>query len=134
MRRLLLWMAQNKFLRRRLPRLWVTRRAVRKFMPGERPEDALAAGKAIAATDRGLIYTKLGEAITSADEAVAVRDHYLGFFDQIRAMQLPAHVSVKPTQLGYSKPWRSLGSSVRRARSATRSAICLRPPPSGLVR
>jgi proline dehydrogenase len=76
------------------------KRATRKFMPGERPEDALAAGKAIAATGRGLIYTKLGEAITNAAEAVAVRDHYLGFFDQIRAMRLPAEVSVKPTQLG----------------------------------
>src|SRR6185369_7563002 len=42
----------------------------------------------------------LGEAITSAEAAVAVRDHYLGFFDQIRARGLPAHVSVKPTQLG----------------------------------
>lgn len=76
------------------------KRATRKFMPGERPEDALAAGKAIAATGRGLVYTKLGEAITNADEAVAVRDHYLGFFDQIGAMRLPAQVSVKPTQLG----------------------------------
>lgn len=76
------------------------KRATRKFMPGERPDDALAAGKAIAATGRGLIYTKLGEAITNADEAVAVRDHYLSFFDQISAMRLPAQVSVKPTQLG----------------------------------
>ena len=76
------------------------KRATRKFMPGERPEDALAAGEAIAATGRGLIYTKLGEAITSAAEAVAVRDHYFGFFDQINAMRLPAQVSVKPTQLG----------------------------------
>ena len=76
------------------------KRATRKFMSGERAEDALAAGKAIAATGRGLIYTKLGEAITNASEAVAVRDHYLGFFDQISAMRLPAQVSVKPTQLG----------------------------------
>jgi len=69
-------------------------------MPGERPEDALQAGEAIAATGRGLLFTQLGEAITNAEAAVAVRDHYLGFFDQIRARGLPAHVSVKPTQLG----------------------------------
>ncbi|HJQ11640.1 MAG TPA: proline dehydrogenase family protein [Gemmatimonadaceae bacterium] len=69
-------------------------------MPGENPEDALRAGAAIAGTGRGLLYTKLGEAITNAQEAVAVRDHYLWFFDQIRARELPAHVSVKPTQLG----------------------------------
>ncbi len=69
-------------------------------MPGEHAEDALQAGARLAATGRGLIFTQLGEAITSADAAVAVRDHYLWFFDQIRARRLPAHVSVKPTQLG----------------------------------
>ncbi len=69
-------------------------------MPGEHATDALDAGAVIAASGRGLIFTQLGEAITSADTAVAVRDHYLRFFDQIRAMGLPAHVSVKPTQLG----------------------------------
>jgi len=69
-------------------------------MPGEHADDALEAGAAIAASGRGLIFTQLGEAITSAEAAVAVRDHYLGFFDQIRSRELPAQVSVKPTQLG----------------------------------
>jgi proline dehydrogenase len=69
-------------------------------MPGEHADDALEAGVAIAASGRGLIFTQLGEAITSAEAAVAVRDHYLWFFDQIRARRLPAQVSVKPTQLG----------------------------------
>lgn len=69
-------------------------------MPGERAEDALEAGATIAASGRGLILTQLGEAITNAEAAVAVRDHYLALFDQIRALGLPAHVSVKPTQLG----------------------------------
>lgn len=76
------------------------KRATRKFMPGESVEDALVAGREIAATGRGLIYTQLGEAITKADAAIAVRDHYLGFFDRIRTAGLPAQVSVKPTQLG----------------------------------
>ena len=69
-------------------------------MPGEHVTDALEAGATIAASGRGLIFTQLGEAITSPDAAVAVRDHYLEFFDQIRSRGLPAQVSVKPTQLG----------------------------------
>lgn len=69
-------------------------------MPGEHADDALAAGASIAASGRGLIFTQLGEAITSAEAAVAVRDHYIRFFDEIRAKGLPAQVSVKPTQLG----------------------------------
>jgi proline dehydrogenase len=69
-------------------------------MPGEHANDALEAGAAIAASGRGLIFTQLGEAITSSNAAVAVRDHYLRLFDQILARRLPAQVSVKPTQLG----------------------------------
>ncbi len=76
------------------------KRATRTFMPGEHVVDALEAGATIAASGRGLIFTQLGEAITNAREAVMVRDHYLGLFDQIRATGLPAQVSVKPTQLG----------------------------------
>ena len=69
-------------------------------MPGERAEDALEAGAAIAASGRGLLFTQLGEAVTSPVAAIAVRNHYLWLFDQICARKLPAHVSVKPTQLG----------------------------------
>jgi len=69
-------------------------------MPGERMEDALAAGVEIAASGRGLLYTRLGEALTAPHEADEVRDHYLGLFDAIKARGLPAQVSVKPTQLG----------------------------------
>lgn len=76
------------------------KRATKKFMPGEFVEDALDAGTTIAATGRGLIFTQLGEAITRASEAEAVRDHYLSLFDYIRERGLPAQVSVKPTQLG----------------------------------
>jgi proline dehydrogenase len=69
-------------------------------MPGEHVQDALEAGAIIAESGRGLIFTRLGEAISSAEAAVLVRDHYLDLFDQIRARRLPAQVSVKPTQLG----------------------------------
>jgi proline dehydrogenase len=76
------------------------KRATRTFMPGEHARDAIEAGARIAASGRGLILTQLGEAITSAEAAVLVRDHYLLLFDQIHAMGLPAQISVKPTQLG----------------------------------
>src|SRR2546423_8574126 len=78
----------------------IVKRATRAFMPGEHAEDALAAGGTIASTGRGLIFTQLGEAITTGEAAVAVRDHYLSLYDRIRAIGLPAQVSVKPTQLG----------------------------------
>jgi proline dehydrogenase len=99
-RSILLAAARNQTLNNFALHSSFVKRATRKFMPGEKPEDALEAGAAIAASGRGLIFTQLGEAITSSDAAIAVRDHYLGFFDQVQSMSLPAHVSVKPTQVG----------------------------------
>ena len=99
-RSVLLAAAQSRRLNDFALRSAFVKRATRKFMPGEHATDALEAGAAIAASGRGLLFTQLGEAITSADGAIAVRDHYIWFFDQIRAANLPAHVSVKPTQLG----------------------------------
>jgi proline dehydrogenase len=99
-RSILLAAARSRALNDFALRSAFVKRATRKFMPGEHVNDALEAGAAIAASGRGLIYTQLGEAITSAEAAIAVRDHYLRFFDEIRAMGLPAQVSVKPTQLG----------------------------------
>lgn len=99
-RSILLAAARSRTLNDFALRSAFVKRATRTFMPGEHADDALEAGAAIAATGRGLIFTQLGEAITSAEAAVAVRDHYLRFFDEIRARRLPAQVSVKPTQLG----------------------------------
>jgi proline dehydrogenase len=99
-RSILLAAARSRTLNDFALRSAFVKRATRTFMPGEHADDALEAGAAIAATGRGLIFTQLGEAITSAEAAVAVRDHYLRFFDEIRARGLPAQVSVKPTQLG----------------------------------
>ena len=70
----------------------------------------------------------LGSMALSARAAVAVRDHYLGFFDQIRASGLPAQVSVKPTQLGLdlsiAECERHLLALAQRAET-TGSALCL---------
>ena len=99
-RSLLLAAAKSETLNSFALKSRVVKRATKAFMPGERPEDALDAGTALVKDGRCLIYTKLGEALTQLTDADAVRDHYLWFFDQIKARGLPAHVSVKPTQLG----------------------------------
>lgn len=75
-------------------------RAVKRFMPGEELSDALDAAAALAPYRLGTLLTKLGENLTVEREACAVRDHYLGVFEQIEDRGLVAHVSVKPTQLG----------------------------------
>ena len=101
MRRLLLWMARNRWLRDHLPRLWFARRAVRRFMPGEDPQSALEAATRFRAEGIASEFTRLGENVTTVDEGDAVVEHYLGLLDDIRQRRLDGEVSVKLTQLGY---------------------------------
>jgi proline dehydrogenase len=101
MRSILLWMARNQWLRERLPKLWFARRAVRRFMPGEDVESALAAARGFAAQDIAVMFTRLGENVTQIEEADGVAEHYLGLLDTIAERQLDGEISVKLTQLGY---------------------------------
>ena len=101
MRRLLLWMARNRWLRDHLPRLWFARRAVRRFMPGEDPGSALDAAARFKAEGIASEFTRLGENVTTVEEGDAVVEHYLGLLDDIRKRGLDGEVSVKLTQLGY---------------------------------
>ena len=100
MRRILLWMAGNRWLRTRLPRLRFTRRAVRRFMPGEDAESALTAGAAFQAEGIGSLYTRLGENLTAVEEADRVAEEYLDLLDALTERGMDGEVSVKLTQLG----------------------------------
>ena len=100
MRTILLWMARNHWLRDHLPRLPFAKRAVRKFMPGERIEDALEAAEQFRPLGVGILLTHLGENLTSLEQAQAVADHYRDALDKVMARGMDAEISVKPTQLG----------------------------------
>jgi proline dehydrogenase len=76
------------------------KRAVRRFMPGETLESALDAAAPLEAAGIGSMYTRLGENLTSLEEADAVADHYIMVFESIAARGYNGEVSVKPTQLG----------------------------------
>ena len=94
-------MAGNRWLRDRLPKLWFAKRAVRRFMPGEDADSALAAGSQFQIEGIGTLYTRLGENLTRIDEADEVAAHYVGVLDQIRDRRLDGEISVKLTQLGF---------------------------------
>ncbi len=99
-RSLLLRASRSEWLADQFRRREFARRAVRRFMPGENLTAALGASGDLATAGLGTVLTQLGEQVRSATEAEAVRDHYLGVFDQLRERFLPAHVSVKLTHLG----------------------------------
>ncbi len=99
-RSLLLGASRSRFLAEQLKRRAFVGRAVRRFMPGEEFSAALDAGQQLAASGLGTVLTQLGENLTSASEADGVRDHYLGVLRELKRRGLPAHISVKLTQLG----------------------------------
>ncbi|HUG31024.1 MAG TPA: proline dehydrogenase family protein [Candidatus Limnocylindria bacterium] len=119
MRRLLLWMARNRWLRDHLPRLWFAKRAVRRFMPGEDAASALDAAAKFRADGITSMFTRLGENITTVEEGDEVVEHYLGLMADIRTRDLDGEVSVKLTQLGYDLDVeRTLGHAARLAERA----------------
>jgi proline dehydrogenase len=95
-----LWMARNQWLRDHVPNMWFAKRAVRRFMPGERLEDALTAAASFVPKGITAYFTRLGENLTDLAEADAIAAHYLDALDQIKARQMDGEISVKLTQLG----------------------------------
>lgn len=100
MRRTLLALSTNAWLRERATKADFVRSAVRQFMPGETIEDALRAAKEEQGAGINTIVTRLGENISRVEEGAEVTEHYLQVLDKIAAAGLDTHISVKPTQLG----------------------------------
>ena len=103
MRSFLLWMARSERLGETIPNLPFAQRAVRRFMPGERVEDAFAAADRLRDEGIGILFTRLGENIQAPAEASEVLEHYQAVLrtDAGRpAGRRPIEISVKPTQLG----------------------------------
>ncbi len=103
MRSALLWAARNETLRDTIPKLPFAQRAVRRFMPGERLEDAFAAAGRLQDERIGALFTRLGENITALSEANEVVAHYRSVLEQDveRAHSRGrVEISIKPTQLG----------------------------------
>ena len=103
MRSLLLWMAHSERMQRTIPRLPFAKRAVRRFMPGERVEDAFAAADRLRDERIGVLFTRLGENISRLEEADEVTAHYIEVLERDRARahtQGAVEISIKPTQLG----------------------------------
>jgi proline dehydrogenase len=99
-RRTLVRASESRWLCERAPRYGFVRRAAGRFMPGERPEDALAATRRLAESGIRTLLTLLGENVAERGEAETITAHYLDLLDRIRDAKLPAEVSVKLTQLG----------------------------------
>ncbi len=99
-RKALIWISENQTLRQKLPRYRFVQRAVSRFMPGEKLEDALAAAEMMKEKGITSLLTLLGENIAEPKEAKEVAQHYIDALPQIQKKSLDGHISVKLTQLG----------------------------------
>jgi proline dehydrogenase len=94
-------MARNPWLREHLPRLWFSRRAIRRFMPGEDVDSAVKAAVEFQVEGLATMFTRLGENLTRVEEADEVASHYLSLMTEIAERKLDGEISVKLTQLGF---------------------------------
>jgi len=100
LRSALLGMSRNRWLGKKLPNSGAGRRAARKFMPGERLQDAIAAAKRLKTEGIAVVLTELGEDITDAADAQRATQGYEAALDALAAAGLDTQVSVKATHLG----------------------------------
>jgi proline dehydrogenase len=99
-RGLLLWASRRRLLGRLAVGIPITRPLVRRFIAGQRLDEALDVLGRL--RDRGLSWTVdvLGESVTSADMARAAADRYTATLDALAERGLEANVSLKLTQMG----------------------------------
>lgn len=91
---------RNRWLERQMRRRAFVRKAVSRFMPGERVSDALGAARQLSGVGLCSVLTQLGENVATHDEVRAVARHYGDVLEEITTARLPAQISVKPTHLG----------------------------------
>jgi proline dehydrogenase len=99
-RQILLRASQSRWLGRQFQQRAFTRRASRRFLPGEDLESALTAAAAFRDQSITTLLTLLGENVTSRSEADTVTQEYVAAIAAIRSRGLDCQLSVKPTQLG----------------------------------
>jgi proline dehydrogenase len=100
LRKALLVASRSRWLADRVPRYPFARRAVRRFMPGEKVDDAVAAARKFTSDGISTVLTHLGENVVERSAANAVEQHYEKVLERVCRESLDAHISVKLTQLG----------------------------------
>jgi proline dehydrogenase len=99
-RNILLWASRNDWLKSRIPEMKFVQKAVKRFMPGEKVDDAIQAAKELIKHNIPTTFTHLGENISSIEEAELNTQHYLDLLDKINNENLDIEISLKLTHIG----------------------------------
>jgi proline dehydrogenase len=93
----------------------------RRFIAGERVEDAIDSARAIQAAGLRVTLDFLGESVASIPEADAATRAYLGVIERIAASGVERNVSLKLTQLGLTIDRATCVDNLRRILDAARA-------------
>jgi proline dehydrogenase len=108
LRNSLLQLAKSGTVRQTVEKAPVSRSVVRRFVPGERTQDAVNATAELRITNRLATIDYLGEDTTHLTQAIRTRDHYLGLLRALAEADLSQHgmgeVSLKLSALGQYLP------------------------------
>ncbi len=109
-----LFLSHQRTLRRWMETSQVARKLTRRFVAGDTLNDELEVCRKL--EREGILSTldRLGENVTSLDEAAASRDAYLAVLDRIHDSGLPSTVSIKLTQFGLDFSTEACYENVRR--------------------
>jgi proline dehydrogenase len=100
LRNFFLWLSTRRGFTDAVARRGLKYGFAQRFIPGERLEDALAAGAELSRAGRRLLLNELGENVTTGPEARRARDHIIEVFGALDRAGLVGNVSVKLTHLG----------------------------------
>ncbi len=100
-RNLLLWASNNEWMTGHVPNYKFVQKALKKFMPGETPNDAINAARELLKQNIPATFTHLGENINDLGEAEISTQHYVNLIEIINNENLDIEVSLKLTQIGF---------------------------------
>jgi len=100
LRALLLFLSRQESFKNFMLRFKMFRRTARRFVAGEKVEDAIRAARELQLQGIKTTMDLLGENTRSEADAVRTAEEIIGLLDRAHAEKIDCNVSVKPTQLG----------------------------------
>jgi proline dehydrogenase len=111
-RNTLLWASRNKWLKQRIPKMKFVQKAVKRFLPGETEQDAIAAARILFKQNITTTFTYLGENISSLKKAEDNTENYINLLEKINEERLDTEISLKLTQLGFDQSFDNTLSNI----------------------
>ena len=100
-RNILLWASKNEWMTGHIPNYNFVQTAVKRFMPGETPSDAIDATSELLKFNIPTTLTHLGENINNLAEAEKAAEHYYNLLERIYQEKIDIEISLKLTQIGF---------------------------------